>query len=333
MRNLGKMVAEVPPGDGYPAGRSGSVTADAPREDPGANLSSTLSAALAVSKSPPSVRMRTVLITGANRGIGYETAKQLAARGLRLILACRDPERGKAAVDNLVESTGNRNVSFRHVDLACLKSVDDCAIDLLNSETHLNAVILNAGMFGSVERELSADGYELQFASNFLGHFHLANSLVPLLRFGAPSRVVIVASESHRLICRTFLNDIQMECEYKRCKAFARSKLCEVILAREMAKRVRSKRIVVNALHPGLVPTGIFRGSWMHTVAKLFGTSAEKAAKTSVYLAVDDAVADVTGGYFVNCRITRPSPEAENDEIGGQLWTMSEELIHRALSK
>ncbi|XP_003739316.1 retinol dehydrogenase 13-like [Galendromus occidentalis] len=307
--------------------RLGLKSSAAPR-----SLSPSLSAVLINSSEPAASRIRTILITGANRGIGYETAKQLALRGIRLILACRNTERAEAAVRSLVEETGNREISFRHVDLACLKSVDRCAVDLLNSETHLNAVILNAGMFSS-ERRVSSDGYELQFASNYLGHFHLANSLVPLLRFGAPSRIIVVASESHRLIDQTFLNDIQMEHGYKRCQAFARSKLCEIILAREMAKRVRSKRIVVNALHPGMVPTDLFRGTWMRTLAKLFGTSAERAAISAVYLAVDDSVADVTGAYFVKRRITRPSPEAENDDIGSQLWTMSEELVHRALSE
>lgn len=277
---------------------------------------------------------RRIVITGATSGIGLESARQLAATGAHLILACRDLVKAEPVRAELAASSAG-TVDLVHLDLADLASVEQCANELTGRYDGLDVLINNAGVF-RMRRELTRDGLELTMATNHLGPFLLTNRLLPLLERGSRSRVVNVASAAYRY-GHVDPADLQLEhwnggMGWGGFQAYAASRLATVLFTRELANRVRANGITANSCHPGHVATNIFpvAGGLMGTVMRItsrFRISVRDGAAPIVRLAIADDVADVTGMYFHRFEPEAIPARLLKNDAQRRLWAASERLI------
>ena len=268
---------------------------------------------------------RTFLVTGANVGIGYATAQDLARRGGRVHIACRSPDKGAAAAAEIAAASGNDQVGFLRLDLADLASVEQAAREFTALDEPLHVLINNAGVGG--QRGRTADGFELHFGVNHLGHFALTQALLPLLTAAAPARIVNVASDSHYQA-----KGIDFDALRNRTKSitglpeYAVSKLCNVLFAAELARRLAGTGVTAYSLHPGVVASQIWRRvPWpaRQLVTRRMLTI-EQGARTSLYCATSPEVAGESGRYYDGCRETEPSRVVTPD-LAARLWEYSEE--------
>ena len=204
--------------------------------------------------SKASLEDKTVVITGANTGIGLETAVDMAQRGAKVILACRSPEKGKAAVQVVKERSKNEAVVFSQLDLASLQSVRDFATSILNQEPRIDILINNAGVMVPPYTK-TEDGFELQFGVNHLAHFLLTNLLLDRLKEAPAARIVNVSSEAHKQGTINF-DDLQLEKSYSRFGGYSQSKLANILFTRSLAQRLKDTNVTAYALCPGPTNTG-----------------------------------------------------------------------------
>lgn len=267
---------------------------------------------------------RTAFVSGTTHGIGLTTARELAESGHRVIMGCRNVQRGTLVRDHLIRSTGNEQVEVVGLDLAANRSVRDCVEQVLQRTDRLDVLVNNAGMMSST-RELSEDGIELTFAVNHLGPFLLTELLLDLLRASAPARIVNVASRAH-LRGALNLDRPLAEGRYRPMAAYSRSKLANVVYTLELAGRLRDTGVTVNCLHPGVVATNIFPSSSRPMqlatgFAKRFMLSPEEGAATTLYLATSPEVEGVTGEYFdQHRRRDEPAPAARDPVLQQRLY-------------
>jgi retinol dehydrogenase-14 len=276
---------------------------------------------------------KTVLITGATSGIGLEASVKLAGMGAELVLVGRDRARGEAAVAAVKRRTGSRAVALMLCDFTSLTQIRALAADIVASRPKLHILVNNAGSV-SATRVVTEDGIERTLTVNHLGPFLLTNLLLDLLRRSAPARVVTVASAAHRPGDMPF-DDLQFESgRYGIMRAYARSKLANVLFTAELARRLAGTGVTANCLHPGAVATNIWSHAPWYTrpllaVAKLFMISAEKGAETIVYLAASPEVEGLTGGYYERNRTVLPAAIAQDEAIAKRLWERSAALVGR----
>lgn len=272
---------------------------------------------------------KVVVITGATSGIGQVAAERLAAMGARVVLVARDKERAEAALARLRERAPRIAHSIHYADLSRLADMKRVAVEVAAAESRIDVLINNAGALFS-SRQVTADGLELTFATNHLAYFVLTHGLRERLMASAPARVVNTSSDAHNG-ARLDFGDLQSAKGYRGLKVYGRSKLCNVLYTRELARRSAGTGITANCLHPGFVATrfGDRSGgllSYAVRVAKTFAISAEKGADTLVYLASSPEVATVSGAYFYKCRPAIPSAEANDDAAAERLWSESARL-------
>ncbi|PNF15558.1 Retinol dehydrogenase 11 [Cryptotermes secundus] len=274
---------------------------------------------------------KTVIVTGANTGIGKETARDLAQRGAKVILGCRDLEKGKKACDEIIASTGNAKVEVQHLDLSSLASVRKFANNIIDTEPHLDVLINNAGAT-RVEQKLTDDGLLLGMQVNHFGHFLLTCLLVDLLKRSSPSRIVIVASELHRLGSLD-LDDFNSVNVYGSDRIYCNSKLANVLMSNELARKLKGTGVTVNSLHPGVILSDFFRnfGPIVGPIVKffllLFCKDVHEGAQTSIFLAVSEDVEGVSGKYFTDCKDASASKSALDEGLAKKLWEKSEALV------
>lgn len=269
------------------------------------------------------------LITGASSGIGQVTALELARMGATVVMLVRSRERGEAARQAIITQTGNQQVELLVADLASFASVRAAAQELRSRHQRLDLLLNNAGLYMG-QRQLSSDGFEMTFAVNHLAHFLLTNLLLDLLKASGPSRVVHVSSDAHLGGSNRF-DDVRATRGYIGFRAYADSKLANVLFTYELARRLEGSGVTANALHPGAVRTN-FAVETAGLFGVLFGLvrplmlSPEQGARTSIYLASSPEVATVSGSYFVNCRPRKSSPNSYDRTAQSRLWALSEEL-------
>lgn len=287
-----------------------------------------------------SMNGRSVIVTGANSGVGKATATALASAGAHTVITSRSRSRGQQAVADIRRASGSDLVDLVVFDLADLHSVREGAAELLSQCGQIHVLVNNAGLVLS-DRAVTKDGFEMTFATNHLGPFLLTRLLTERLVASAPARVVTVSSTAHQS-ARTGMvfDDLQSEHGYSAMQVYGRSKLANILFANELARRLAGTRVTSNSLHPGVVATGFGRDhdtggvlAFGLRLAKPFMLTPERGARTSVYLASSPEVAEVTGTYFAKCRPKSPSAAAQDPTTAAMLWSVSEELVDRATAE
>lgn len=272
---------------------------------------------------------KVIVITGATSGIGRVAAERLAGMGARLVLVARDKARGEVTLARLSERAPGFAHSVHYADLSRLVEMKRVAAEIAAAESRIDVLINNAGALFS-SRRVTEDGLELTFATNHMAYFVLTRRLRERLMASAPARVINTASDAHRG-ARLDFDDLQSATGYGGLKVYGRSKLCNILYTRALARRLADTGITANCLHPGFVATrfGDQSGgllSYGIRVAKLFAISLERGADTIVYLASSPEVAHVSGGYFYKRRPSTPSKEARDDAAAERLWGETERL-------
>lgn len=277
----------------------------------------------------------TSLVTGANTGLGKATAKALAARGDRVIFACRTEDKAREAMAEVAATTGSDQLEFLALDLADLEQVRRAAGVLVERDDPIHLVVANAGI--AAQKGVTAQGFELAFGVNHLGHFQFVTMILPLLVAGspapdgAPSRLVVVSSGSHYDAKKGIDFDAlrQPTTSFSGMPEYAVSKLANVLFVQELARRTEPDDLFVVALHPGnLIGTDVMRRvpKPIESFIKRFRPSAEEGAKTSVLCATSAEVLDHRGAYYSVMKLKEASPRA-TPELAAELWTRSEEWI------
>jgi len=274
--------------------------------------------------------VQVALVTGATDGIGKAAATALAAQGLVVIVAGRNPEKAKQAVHEIQSTTGSSAVQSVLGDFSDLDQVRALARSVQERTARLDILINNAGAFFNARRE-TPYGVEKTFLINYVAPFCLTNLLLDTLKQSAPARIVNVSSEAHQNGALD-LDDLGFQRGFMGFKAYARSKLAMVVWTYELARRLAGSGVTANALHPGHVATGIFQedfgrlGPLVKRVMGWFSESPETAAQRLVYLATSPEVEGITGQYFVKGAAARPAAASEDRALAERLWRISTEL-------
>ncbi|MGD0190118.1 MAG: SDR family oxidoreductase [Rhizomicrobium sp.] len=269
----------------------------------------------------------TIVITGATSGIGEVAADRLALKGARIVFIARDHARGEETCKHLAAIAPHSEHVVYYADLSKLAEMKRVAADIAAAEQKIDVLVNNAGaMFSS--RRVTADGLEMTFATNHMSYFVLSNVLRE--RMGAGGRIVNTASDAHNGAHLDF-DDLQSAKHYSGFGVYGRSKLCNILFTRELARRLAGTGITANCLHPGFVATrfgnqsgGVL--SFAIRAAKNFALTPEQGAETIVYLASSPDVSDATGGYYVKCKPATPSKAAQSDDDAKRLWDISARL-------
>ena len=277
------------------------------------------------------MRDRICLVTGATDGIGLVTARLLARDGARVIVVGRNSAKGERCVAALRAETGNDAVDFELADLAAQDEIRALAGRLAGSLPRLDVLVNNVGAWFHRRAE-SPDGIEMTWALNHLGYFLLTGLALDLLGRAEAARIVNVASRAHRGPQVEF-DDPEGKRRYAGWRAYQQSKLANLLFTYRLAERLGTGgRVTANCLHPGFVASRFghnnrgLPGLVAMATQRLFAISEEKGAVTSHYLAADEAVAGVSGRYFLRCRPVESSPASRDREAQARLWEMSEEM-------
>ena len=273
-----------------------------------------------------------ILITGGTDGLGYRTAFILAKdKKNKLILIGRNKKKGNDAVSKIKNETKNSNIKFLNADLSSINETSLLANKLISEK--INVLINNAGaLFYS--RNKSTEGIEKTFALNHLSYFVLTNLMLKNKTIKNGGRIINVASGAHRGVDLNF-DDIEMVSNYNGWKCYKKSKLCNVLFTKKLSELTKKNKITVNCLHPGFVKTNFgknntgFAGLVIKSLMNFFAIKVEEGAKTIIYLASSPEVENISGKYFYQSKINKPSNFAENNSSAEKLWKHSIETISK----
>ena len=269
---------------------------------------------------------KTVLITGANAGIGLTTSVGLAKLGARVLMVSRDEGRGRKAQTLVKEKSGNGNVHLLLAELSDQDSIRKLARVVKEGFGELNVLLNNAAVIRR-RREVTGDGFETQFAVNHLAYFLLTGLLLDLLKANSPARIVNVSSQVHAGAVIDF-EDLHSERDYTRTKVYGRTKLANILLTYELSRRLEGTGVTANCLHPGIVATNLLADAGglprkLKAVTRIISVDAESGARTSVHLASSEEVEGVSGRYFVRERAVESSSESYDESVARRLWDVS----------
>lgn len=285
---------------------------------------------------PQTMSGKTCIVTGANSGIGLETARGLAQMGAHVVLVCRNAEKGRAALAEIQREFGSSQLDLLIADMSSQASVRALAARILEKYSRIDVLINNAGT-AIVKRALSVDGIEMTVAGNHLGAFLLTLLLLDRLKASAPSRIINVSSEAQRR-ARLDMDDIQFERrKYSGIAAYGQSKVLMNACTFELARRLEGTGVTANCLHPGVVATNIWGAAplvfkLIIAVVKPFMLNSEKGAVVSLYLATSPDVAKVTGEYFEKSKPAPPNPIERDPRVAAEIWQWSEKMTGEHLA-
>ncbi|XP_042270361.1 dehydrogenase/reductase SDR family member 13-like [Thunnus maccoyii] len=278
---------------------------------------------------------KTVIVTGSNKGIGKTTAIGLAKRGARVILACRNKQRGEAALMEVKRESGSNQVVFMQLDLGSLKSVRSFAETFLKTEPRLDILINNAGIYLQGWTE---DGLGMMFGVNHIGHFLLTNLLLDRLKECGPSRVINVSSAAHNM------GKIDFDClnthkalglgtsGMEVLQVYSDSKLCNVLFTHELAQRLQGTKVTCYCLHPGVIKTELTRKAnfvkdpLLKFLTAFFLKNTIQGSQTTLHCAIQEGIEPLSGRYFSNCTVREVCAKAKDDAAAKKLWELSERL-------
>lgn len=281
------------------------------------------------SRSTPDLKPlagRTVLVTGANTGIGRVAAVELARRGARVFLACRSEARTQPVIDEIATTT-DAQATWLPLDLGDFDAVRRCADAFLAHGLPLHLLVNNAGLAG--ERGLTRSGFEPAFGVNHMGHFLLTRLLTERLVHSAPARIVTVASRAHTRVSGIDWDAVRRPPSSPLCAMeYCASKLANVLFSSELHRRLAGTGVTTYALHPGVVGSDFWRRfpTWTQPIMRLFMISAEAGARTLLHCSTDASI-EQSGSYFSDCRLATPSRAGRNDALARELWERSEHWI------
>jgi NAD(P)-dependent dehydrogenase (short-subunit alcohol dehydrogenase family) len=279
---------------------------------------------------------KTILVTGANSGLGFETMRVLALRGAHVLAAARNSKKAKTAAGSVAGK-----VTPVVCELTDFESVVDCATAVEKLGGTLDGLICNAGIMGTSERQV-VRGLEKQFVVNYLGHFLLAQRLLPLLESAPQGRLVMVSSGLYTKAPAAGIefDDLAAEKSYDRFAAYGQSKLAMALFAAEFSRRFPGNNVTANALYPGVINTELFRHQpWYLKLGLTLGgwafmKSAEEGAATQCYVATHPALANVSGQFFADCNpIVPEGPHVSDSALAERLWDVSIELTDDYLNQ
>ena len=272
---------------------------------------------------------KVVVATGATSGIGEVAALRLAERGARIVFIARDPVRAEATLARLRQAAPGSEHRAHLADLSLMADTRRVAAEIAAAEPRIDVLINNAGAVFD-KRMVTSEGLEMTFALNHMAYFVLTQGLTARLTGSAPARIVSTASAAHQG-ARLDFNDLQSAGSFSAMGAYGRSKLCNILFTRELARRLAGMGVTANCLHPGVVATrfgdnaGGLLGLMMPLVKRL-SISPERGAQTIVHLAASPEVEGVSGLYFAKCAPVTPSAAARDDAAAAKLWDASERL-------
>ena len=273
---------------------------------------------------------KVTLVTGATSGIGKVTANALAAFGAHVVIVGRNQEKTQQAMADIKKETGSNELSYLLTDFADLQKVRELSGAFHARFSKLDLLVNNAGAFFT-SRVLTQYGVEMSFLVNHLSPFLLTTLLLDKVKDSAPSRIINVSSEAHKYGSLS-LDDLELRRSYSGMKAYARSKLANILFTYELARRVEGTGVTANALHPGHVATNIWRSNFpivgpaLKWLMGLIALSPEQGADTSIYLASSPDVSNVTGKYFVKRLPVDSSSITYDSNVAKRLWDLSEDL-------
>ena len=274
-----------------------------------------------------------IIVTGANTGIGFETARALASAGATVVATCRSAAKAAATEQRLLQASPGSKVEVAVMDLASLASVADFCAQL--SHDTVDTIICNAGIVAPEYGE-TVEGFEQTVGVCHIGHFLLVNRLLPKLLKARAPRVVMVSSESHRSPARLNFDSLPYpQDQFRAMKAYGQAKLCNALMAVELQRRYSSQGLTACYLHPGtMVTTDIGRDSalvrFAMWLARPFTKTANQGAATSVFCATWENRSELGGNYFSHCARAKPSAETANHEAASHLWDLTDQWIRDA---
>ncbi|XP_053203781.1 retinol dehydrogenase 14-like [Panonychus citri] len=279
------------------------------------------------------VEGKTVLITGATQGIGKSTAIELAKRGAKLILACRNLDQANQLAREIESFTSNKVLTV-HLDLTSLQSVRQCASTILSSVDRLDILINNAGMAGNPKRKVTIDGFEQVMQVNHFGPWLFTRLLLPLVKSSSPGRIIFTASSAHRFIYSLNLDNLNSEKNYSFRTVYAKSKLANILTTNYLSSMLKDFGITVNSFCPGPVNThlaGDLTGPTLSFLMKPFQSiisrTPDQGAQTLIYLATDKSLDSVTGKHFMDCKPMNTSRLASDFDLAVKTWEVTEKIL------
>lgn len=278
-----------------------------------------------------SARDATCLLTGATSGIGEAVATSLVARGATVLAVARDSERGNAAVTRIRRRVPDARIELLVADLSIMGSVRSLAGQVMARGDRLNVLILNAGV-ARPRRELTPEGFEVDFATNHLSPFLLTALLLDLLCASAPSRIVTTSSSTHRRVKHIDFDDLASGRNFHHLRSYSTTKLLTILFTAELARRLDASGVTANTADPGFVRTALGRDApgtfaLFLKATRAFQLTPEQAAATTVHLATSSDLAAASGGYYTKCRAAEPSSLASDQAAASRLWALSADLV------